>query len=293
MAELRQCARCAGPPDPAAGERAGGKAGAHPAIPHGRLIVDNVAFVAPNSNRPILQKVGFTLEAGEVLGIIGPSSAGKSTLARILMGILPPTAGTVRLDGANITQWPKTHLGRYLGYLPQEVELFPESVAANICRFERVDDHLVIEAAKLAGVHELILQLPQGYDTIIGPGGTLLSGGYRQRIGLARAVYGMPKFVLLDEPSSNLDAVGDQALGHAIHNLRANGTTVIIISHRSGTIASVDKLLLLKDGQVEAFGDRQSIMNRFAAPTTPQKPAQPVKVINVKPPAAAGQGGQA
>ncbi|WP_088690541.1 MULTISPECIES: type I secretion system permease/ATPase [unclassified Rhizobium] len=245
--------------------------------PKGTLSVENAIFAA-GSQKPILKGLSFRLEAGESLGVIGPSGAGKSTLARLLIGVMPPSAGSVRLDGADIAQWPKSQLGRYLGYMPQDVELFPDTIAANICRFEAGDDHLIVEAAMMAGVHELILRLPQGYDTRLGPGGAMLSGGTRQRIGLARAVYGLPNLVVLDEPSSNLDTAGDQALKECMLRLKEHGRTVVVISHRSATIAAVDKLLVVKDGLVEAFGDRDELMRRFLAPPASSRPN--IKVIH-------------
>jgi ATP-binding cassette, subfamily C, bacterial len=236
--------------------------------PTGRLSTRNVIYVAPGSGKPILKGVTFFTSAGETLGIIGPSGAGKSTLARLLVGVTAPTQGTVRLDGADISIWPKSQLGRHIGYLPQDIELFADSVAANISRFETGRDEDVIAAARLAGAHEMILELPEGYDTQVGEGGAVLSGGYRQRIGLARAVFGNPSFVVLDEPSSNLDSAGDFALAECIARLKEMGTTVIIVSHRTATIAAVDKLLVLRDGIVEAFGERQEIVAKLTAPPT-------------------------
>lgn len=234
--------------------------------PSGRLDAQLVVFGMPGAPRPIIKGVSFNVAAGEALGVIGPSGAGKSTLARLLVGVTSPNSGAVRLDGADIAIWPKSRLGRYTGYLPQDVELFADTIAANIGRFERGDDAQVIEAAKLAGVHEMILALPQGYDTQVGEGGAVLSGGYRQRIGLARAVFGNPTYVVLDEPSSNLDSVGDAALAQCIDRLKEMGTTLVLISHRPGTISSVDKLLLLRDGMVEAFGGRQEVIARISNP---------------------------
>jgi len=245
--------------------------------PKGTLSVENAIFAA-GSQKPILKGLSFRVEAGESLGVIGPSGAGKSTLARLLIGVMPPSAGSVRLDGADIAQWPKSQLGRYLGYMPQDIELFPDTIAANICRFEAGDDHLIVEAAMMAGVHELILRLPQGYDTRIGPGGAMLSGGTRQRIGLARAVYGLPNLVVLDEPSSNLDTAGDLALKECMLRLKEHGRTLVVISHRSATIAAVDKLLVVKDGLIEAFGDRDEVMRRFLAPQATSRPN--IKVIH-------------
>lgn len=250
--------------------------------PKGKLSVENLVYAAPGNAKAILKGVSFEMEAGETLGVIGPSGAGKSTLARLLIGVARPAGGAVRLDGANVAQWPKSQLGRHLGYMPQDVELFPDTIAANICRLEASDDRLVVEAARMAGVHEMILQLPQGYDTVVGPSGTVLSGGTRQRIGLARAVYGAPSLVVLDEPSSNLDSLGDVALAECIERLKGKGSSVVIISHRTATIAAVDKVLVLKEGVVEAFGNREELMQRFAA--APSKAAPNIKVIHVNKP---------
>lgn len=237
--------------------------------PSGLLTVENLSFAAPgNTAKLILRGVSFRVEPGEVLGVIGPSGAGKSTLVRQIVGVMSPTAGAVRIDGADVAVWPKDTLGQYLGYLPQDIELFADSVAANISRFQLGEDAEVIDAARMAGLHEMILRLPNGYDTQVGDGGAVLSGGYRQRIGLARAIYGRPSLVVLDEPSSNLDAEGDAALADCIQTLKKRGTTVIIVSHRPTTIGIVDKVLVLKDGVAEMFGARAEIMARLtrAAP---------------------------
>src|SRR5882724_9402805 len=231
--------------------------------PTGRLLVEGLTFVPPLSSKPILRGVSFDISPGEVLGIIGPSGAGKSTLARHIVGVLKPSAGAVRLDGADVSVWTKSTLGQYLGYLPQDIELFADTVAANISRFQDGEDKEAILAAQMAGVHEMILRLANGYDTQVGEGGAILSGGYRQRIGLARAVYGSPSMVVLDEPSSNLDADGDAALTDCIMQLKQRGTTVVIISHRPSTIGVVDKILLLKDGVAEMFGPRAEVMSRL------------------------------
>jgi ATP-binding cassette subfamily C protein/ATP-binding cassette subfamily C protein EexD len=201
-----------------------------------------------------------------VLGIIGPSGAGKSTLARHLVGVQTPSAGAARLDGSEISGWIRSSLGQHLGYLPQDVELFADSIAANIGRFNDGDDNAIIAAANLAGVHEMIVRLPEGYDTQVGEGGAILSGGYRQRIGLARAVYGEPSLVVLDEPSSNLDADGDAALAHCVLQLKQRGTTVVLISHRPATIGVCDKILVLREGVVEMFGPRNEILSRLTRP---------------------------
>ncbi|MGX5844398.1 type I secretion system permease/ATPase [Mesorhizobium sp. ArgA1] len=237
--------------------------------PIGKIAVEQVSFAVPNLQKALLRDVSFRLEPGEALGIIGPSGAGKSTLARHLAGIMQPSRGTVRLDGADMTQWGREALGDHIGYLPQDIELFSDTVAANIGRFKTNVDREVIEAARLAGVHEMIIRLPQGYETQIGEGGAVLSGGYRQRIALARAVFGTPNLIVLDEPSSNLDADGDRALSDCALELKRRGSTVIIVSHRPSTLANVDKILLLRDGAVEAFGMRNEIvalLNQRAAP---------------------------
>ena len=238
--------------------------------PKGRVSVEALTFVPPGSAKPVLRGVTFLIEPGEVLGIIGPSGAGKTTLARHMVGVQPPSAGAVRLDGSDVATWIKSSLGQHIGYLPQDIELFSDSVAANICRFDDADDKDVILAAQLAGVHEMILRLPNGYDTQVGEGGAILSGGYRQRVGLARAVYGNPSFVMLDEPSSNLDSDGDAALADCITHLKRQGTTVVIISHRPATIGVVDKILVLRDGVAEMFGPRHEILSRLSRPVPVQ-----------------------
>ncbi|PAY05922.1 type I secretion system permease/ATPase [Bradyrhizobium sp. UFLA03-84] len=234
--------------------------------PAGRLSVEGVTFVPPMSNRPILRGVTFAIEPGEVLGIIGPSGAGKSTLSRHLVGVLRPSAGAVRLDGGEVSSWVKTSLGDHIGYLPQDIELFADTIAANVSRFQKGRDQETIFAAQMAGVHEMILHLPEGYDTQVGEGASILSGGYRQRIGLARAVFGNPSLVVLDEPSSNLDADGDAALADCVVQLKKQGTTVVIVSHRPATIGVVDKILVLRDGVAEMFGPRAEILARLTRP---------------------------
>jgi PrtD family type I secretion system ABC transporter len=213
--------------------------------------------------KPLLRGVTFALEPGEVLGVIGPSGAGKSTLARHLVGVLKPTAGAVRLDGADVSQWVDNSLGRYVGYLPQDIELFSDTVSANISRFQAGMDEEVLRASQAAGVHDLVLRLPRGYDTPVGEGGAVLSGGYRQRLALARAVFGDPRLVVLDEPSSNLDQDGDLGLMNCIAQLKQRGVTVVLISHRPSTIGVVDKILVLNDGMVEMFGSRGEVMAKL------------------------------
>ena len=233
--------------------------------PEGRVSVENLYYAAPRTRKPILRNVSFRIEPGEAVGIIGPSGAGKSTLLRHIVGVLEPAAGNVRMDGAEMDVWAEQG-GGHVGYLPQDVELFGDTVAANIARFQRGGSQAVIQAAQFAGVHEMILHLSEGYETEVGEGGAILSGGYRQRIGLARAVFGNPSLVVLDEPSSNLDSEGDAALSQCLAKLKKNGTTVIVVSHRPATIAAVDKILVLVEGTVEAFGPRTEILARLSPP---------------------------
>lgn len=228
--------------------------------PEGSLSVEGLVVVPPGAQLPALRGVGFALPKGEMLAIVGPSAAGKSTLARALLGVWPVANGTVRLDGADVHQWNKGELGPYVGYLPQDIELFEGTISDNIARFGSSDPSKIVLAARLAGVHELILRLPNGYDTPISVAGGVLSGGQRQRIGLARAVYGDPRLVVLDEPNSNLDDQGEQALLHALEQLRENGVTVILITHRKPILRLVDKMLVLSDGQAVGFGQRDDVM---------------------------------
>jgi len=234
--------------------------------PEGRLSVEGLSYAFGGSSKPVLRGISFQLEAGELLGVIGPSGAGKSTLARQIIGVLTPSAGVTRLDGADIAIWPRSMVGQYIGYLPQDIELFADTVAANICRFQTGNDKAIIQAAQTAGVHEMILRLSNGYDTQLGDGGAVLSGGYRQRIGLARAVFGNPSLVVLDEPSSNLDADGDTALTDCVRTLKHRGVTVVIISHRPATIGVVDKILLMREGVAEMFGPRAEVMAKLTRP---------------------------
>lgn len=228
--------------------------------PRGNLIVEGVTATPPGSQVMILRQVGFGVTAGDIVGVIGPSASGKSTLARLMVGVWPALAGKVRLDGADVFSWNKELLGPSVGYLPQDIELFEGTIAENIARFGDVDPEKVVEAAKLAGVHEMILRFPKGYDTHIGDSGNGLSGGQRQRIGLARAMYGSPSFVVLDEPNSNLDDVGEAALLAAVQELKRRGTTVMLITHRTSIIGAVDKLLLLVDGSVQLYGPRDQVL---------------------------------
>ncbi|RLA69978.1 MAG: type I secretion system permease/ATPase, partial [Epsilonproteobacteria bacterium] len=211
------------------------------------------------------------LNPGESMGLIGPSGAGKSTLCRLLLGIWPAGAGKVCLDGADIFTWDQEKLGRYVGYLPQDVELFTGTIAENIARLGHVDSEQVIAAAQQAGVHDLILNFSKGYDTRIGQGGIVLSGGQRQRIGLARALYGQPRLVILDEPNSNLDDDGERALIASWPTLKQQGTTLIVVSHKTGLLAGVDKILMLKHGQLAMFGPRAAVFQKLLETQKQQK----------------------
>ena len=230
--------------------------------PDGQITVDNIVVSAPGQRKPILMGVNFSLEAGESLGIIGPSGSGKSVLARALLGIWPAISGKVRLDGVDIFSWDRRELGPHIGYLPQDIELFQGTVAENISRFSVLSSEKVVAAAKLADVHEMILKLPQGYDTVIDAVGGVLSGGERQRVGLARAVYGDPKLVLLDEPNSNLDELGEMALQNALDALKEKKTTVIVITHRRGILSELDKILLMRDGRMLSFAPRDEALKQ-------------------------------
>ena len=228
--------------------------------PEGNVLVENLIVSAPGSKTPILKNISFAVPAGSVVGVIGPSASGKSTLARALLGVWAPQHGVVRLDGADINNWDKRELGPYVGYLPQDIELFEGSISENIARFREVEPDKVIQAAKTAGVHEMILQLPEGYDTVIGSDGVNLSGGQRQRVGLARAIYGSPRLIILDEPNSNLDEVGERALAMAIQQLKASGATVFIITHRTSILAQLDRLLVMSNGAIGLYGPRDKVM---------------------------------
>jgi ATP-binding cassette, subfamily C, type I secretion system permease/ATPase len=233
--------------------------------PSGRLELERIMF-APAANRPaLIKKVSFSLEPGESLGIIGPSASGKTTLIRLMLGLWKPQAGVIRLDGADVALWDRDSLGQHVGYLPQDVELFAGTVAENIARLAAVDSHKVVEAARLAHAHEMILRLPQGYETEIGQAGGVLSGGQRQRIALARALYGDPRVVMLDEPNASLDAEGERALSDALAELKARGTTVVLVGHRPAMMSAIDKLAVLNEGVLEAFGPAPAVLARLRA----------------------------
>lgn len=228
--------------------------------PEGHVSVENIIVTPPGSRTPVIKGISFAVPAGFVVGVIGPSASGKSTLARALLGIWVPQHGVVRLDGADISSWDKSELGPHIGYLPQDIELFEGSISENIARFSEVDAKKVVLAAKTAGVHEMILQLADGYDTVIGSDGANLSGGQRQRIGLARAIYGTPKLIILDEPNSNLDEVGEKALSVAIQQLKAAGSTVFVITHRTNILTQLDRLLVMNNGTISLYGPREQVM---------------------------------
>jgi PrtD family type I secretion system ABC transporter len=231
--------------------------------PAGEVEVDRVNYVPYGSDVPTLRNVSFALAPGEVLGIIGPSAAGKSTLARLLAGTWTPTTGHVRLDGGEIALWHDANGSRHLGYLPQDIELFAGTVRDNIARLSDASDEDVIAAAQLAGLHETIVRLPRGYDSEIGEAGLRLSGGQRQRVALARALFGKPRFIILDEPNSSLDHEGEEALVQAIAQVKAQGATVVVITHRPSILGLADKLLLLRNGAIEAFGDSREVIARL------------------------------
>ncbi|WP_293007110.1 type I secretion system permease/ATPase [Nitrosomonas sp.] len=228
--------------------------------PVGIINVESVAAAPPGGKVPVIKGISFSLNAGEVLGVIGPSGSGKSTLARLLVGVWPAASGKVRLDGADVYLWNKDELGPHIGYLPQDIELFAGTVSENIARFGEIHAEKVILAAKRAGVHEMILNMPEGYDTVLGGGGAGLSGGQKQRIGLARAMYDDPSLIVLDEPNSNLDDVGEQALLAAIIDLRKRGKTIVLITHRTSILGATSKLLLLQDGMVKMFGPTKEVI---------------------------------
>jgi ATP-binding cassette, subfamily C, bacterial EexD len=239
--------------------------------PKGRLDVENVSVKLPGLDEPVLKDIRFTVQAGDSLGIVGPSGAGKSTLGRAMLGLIPLSAGTIRLDGADISTWERDRLGAHLGYLPQEIRLFPGTVAENIARLGARDDEMVIEAAKLAGAHDMILRLPRGYDTDIDPASPALSGGQRQLIAFARAFYGRPRLLLLDEPNSNLDRDGEAALLSALERAKEAGITTLVIAHRPNIVAGLDRLLVLRDGRISMLGPRAEVLARTTNVVAPFK----------------------
>ena len=255
--------------------------------PQGRITAEGVSAMPPGTRRMVLKNLGFTIAPGEVVAVVGPSASGKSSLARLLVGVWAPAAGSLRLDGASVYDWNKDELGPALGYLPQDIELFDGTVAENIARFGEVDSERVVDAARKVGMHEHILHLPQGYDTPLGAEGSNLSAGQRQRIGLARALYGDPALIVLDEPNSNLDEAGEKALLEALLGLKARGATVVIVTHRMSTLAAADKVMVLTDGTLAAFGPRDEVFKptpaTTTAPSTPNATPANRRVANVVP----------
>ena len=237
--------------------------------PKGHVSVEHLEFSFPNQEQPTLQDINMSVEPGQIIGIVGHSAGGKSTLCRLLIGSLKPTHGTIRLDGAEIHKWSPTQLGKHVGYLPQNIELFPGSVQLNIARMQKdIDPKLVIEASQSAGIHEMVLRLPQGYDTDIGPHGARLSGGQRQRIGLARALFGSPQLIVLDEPNSNLDWQGDESLSAALLAARDRGATIFVVSHKPALLGLTDKLAVLNQGKLQRFGESDEILSLVEAKST-------------------------
>ena len=246
--------------------------------PKGALSVETLVAGAPGSLIPILRGVNFSLAPGQVLAVVGPSAAGKSTLARLMVGLWPAASGKVRLDGVDVFAWNKQELGPHIGYLPQDNELFDGTLAENIARFGDVDLGKVEAAARAIGLHEMITALPEGYDTQIGGDGGVLSGGQRQRVALARAIYGDPQFIVLDEPNSSLDEAGEHALVQTLLQLKARGATLVVITHRPNVLGAVDRLLILQEGQMQAFGPRDEVLNALAAKAKPPVAAVPALV---------------
>jgi ATP-binding cassette subfamily C protein EexD len=240
--------------------------------PTGNLSAEQISVVPPGAKIPAVTNVSLRLSAGESLAIVGPSASGKSSLARALLGIWSTVRGKVRLDGADVSAWDRAKLGPHIGYLPQDIELFDGTISENICRFGELDSEKIVAAAKLAGVHEMILRLPQGYDTPIGASGGALSGGQRQRIGMARAVYGEPCLLILDEPNSNLDEQGERQLALSIGQLKARGCTVIVITHRTLLLGAVDKMLVLQGGAVALYGPRDDVLAKLKEQARPEVP---------------------
>ena len=259
--------------------------------PTGAVTLRHVVASAPGRSSPILKDVSLSATPGTVTVVLGPSGSGKSTLARVLMGIWPDVKGEVLLDERPLDSWNRMELGAHVGYLPQDIELFDGTIAENIARFTEIDSNQVIAAAQSAGLHEMILRFPKGYDTPIGEAGGMLSGGQRQRIGLARAIYGQPALIVLDEPNANLDDVGEAALQQAVRQLKAQGKTVFLITHRPGAVALADQLLVLRDGQVQHLGPRDVVLAQLKAAHAAASAAAPAAVAPAGGPAPAGAAG--
>ncbi len=251
--------------------------------PQGAVQAQGAVIAPPGTQTAVVKGVSFKIQPGEVVGIIGPSAAGKSSLARGILGIWPTAGGAIRIDGAESASYDREELGPYIGYLPQDIELFDGSISENIARFGDVDAELVVQAARDAGVHDMILALLEGYDTVIGQSGGVLSGGQRQRVGLARALYGGPSLIILDEPNSNLDDQGEHALKAALANCKQKGQTVVLITHSMSVLSHADKLMLMKDGQLLAFGPRDEVLGQINAMKAKAQSAQKLAVARGQP----------
>jgi ABC-type protease/lipase transport system fused ATPase/permease subunit len=236
--------------------------------PEGRLSVEGVSFVVPGVEQPLLKDISFELAAGESLGLVGPSGAGKSMLARLLVGVTKPASGMVRLDGADVFTWERGAFGRAVGYLPQDTTLMTGTVRENIARFGEASAEDIVDVARRVGIHDMILRLPNGYDTLIGEGGIALSGGQRQRVALARALIGKPRLLILDEPNSNLDGDGEDSLRHLLVTLKSEKVSIVLIAHRPSLLTAVDKLLILANGQVAKFGPMVHVMPQLIPAAT-------------------------
>jgi PrtD family type I secretion system ABC transporter len=248
--------------------------------PVATVTVENISVMPPGDRRLVLQDVALRLDKGSALGVVGPSAGGKSSLVRALVGLWPVARGTVRLDGAALNQWPTEMLGRHIGYLPQNVELLSGTIAQNIARFEPdAKAENIIAAARAAGVHDLVLHLPDGYDSDIGESGSMLSAGQRQRVALARALYGDPFLVVLDEPNSNLDAEGEEALTQSIMGVRARGGIVVVVAHRGNVLASVDQMMVINQGRVQFAGPKDEVLAKLRRPAAAPAPTG-LRVVN-------------
>lgn len=245
--------------------------------PTGEITLENIVVVPPGAKQPSIVGLNMHINKGDIVGIIGPSAAGKSSFARALLGLWPLHNGKARIDQADISQWKREDLGKFIGYLPQDIELFQGSVAQNIARFDEIDSEKVVKAAKLAGVHEMILKLPSGYDTIISS--ATLSGGQKQRIGLARSLYGDPVLVVLDEPNSNLDEAGEKALLNSLVELKKAGTTVVLITHKQNVLMATTKLALMGEGKLQMYGNTKEVLTKLAQANKPQAQPQPQKAV--------------
>ncbi|MES2974067.1 MAG: type I secretion system permease/ATPase [Pseudomonadota bacterium] len=238
--------------------------------PTGEVTVENITIVPPGAKVPSVLDLSFQIRKGMAIGVIGPSASGKTSLARALTGVWLPVKGAVRIDGASLQDWNRDKLGPYIGYLPQSIELFEGTVAENIARFGPLDSDRIVKAAQLAGIHDMILHLPDAYETVVGVDGAALSGGQRQRLALARAVYGMPSLVVLDEPNSNLDEKGEEALVNAVNELKRQGTTVVLVTHRRGTLECTDGLLVMNAGKLQVYGPTAQVLRQLAGDAAPK-----------------------